>query len=225
VSETLTPAAAPPAAAPPPAAPRRRRNWIKIGATVALLVVLLFLPVLVGNGGVGYLKLAQYVLIGAVGGIGLTLLVGQAGQLSLAHPFFLLVGAVTYATLAGDPEESEDLVGLGLPPVVAVIGAVLLCGLVGLAFAPVAGRLRGIYLGVASLSLVFLGCGWASRWTCSPAAPPAAARAGVRAVRFRVRQLPVRPPPSRASPSRSSSGSGTCSSPSPSARTCWPAAR
>jgi branched-chain amino acid transport system permease protein len=30
-------------------------------------------------------------------------------------------------------------------------------GLLGLAFAPVAGRLRGIYLGVASLSLVFLG--------------------------------------------------------------------
>ncbi len=157
MSETLAPVSpAPPAAVPPPPAPRRR-NWLKTGATVALVVVLLALPVLVGSGGVGYLKLAQYVLIGAVGGIGLTLLVGQAGQLSLAHPFFLLVGAVTYATLAGDPEESEDLVGLGLPPVLAVIGAVLLCGLVGLAFAPVAGRLRGIYLGVASLSLVFLG--------------------------------------------------------------------
>ncbi len=96
-------------------------------------------------------------LIGAVGGIGLTLLVGQAGQLSLAHPFFLLVGAVSYAVLAGDPEESADLVALGLPPVVAMIGAVVICGLVGLAFAPVSGRLRGIYLGVASLSLVFLG--------------------------------------------------------------------
>jgi branched-chain amino acid transport system permease protein len=100
---------------------------------------------------------AQYILIGSVGGIGLTLLVGQAGQLSLAHPFFLLVGAVSYAVLADDPEEPPDLVGLGLPPLVGVIGAVVICGLVGLAFAPVAGRLRGIYLGVASLSLVFLG--------------------------------------------------------------------
>ena len=43
------------------------------------------------------------------------------------------------------------------PPLLAVIGAVVICGLVGLAFAPVAGRVRGIYLGVASLSLVFLG--------------------------------------------------------------------
>ena len=38
-----------------------------------------------------------------------------------------------------------------------MIGAVVICGLVGLAFAPVAGRVRGIYLGVATLSLVFLG--------------------------------------------------------------------
>jgi branched-chain amino acid transport system permease protein len=156
VSETLTPPAAP-AAAPAAPASRPRRNWLKIAGTVLLVVVLLALPIIVGDGGVGYLKLAQYVLIGVVGGIGLTLLVGQAGQLSLAHPFFLLVGAVGYAVLSGDPEESDDLVGLGLPPLLGVIGAVVLCGLVGLAFAPVAGRLRGIYLGVASLSLVFLG--------------------------------------------------------------------
>lgn len=156
MSETLSPPAAPPTTGAT-AAGRPRRNWLKIAAAAALIVVLLLLPVLVGNGGVAYLKLAQYILIGAVGGIGLTLLVGQAGQLSLAHPFFLLVGAVSYAVLSGDPEESADLVALGLPPLLGVIGAVAICGLVGLAFAPVAGRLRGIYLGVASLSLVFLG--------------------------------------------------------------------
>jgi branched-chain amino acid transport system permease protein len=155
VSETLSPAAAPPVTPPPPP-PRRRRNWIKIVATVLLLVGLILLPVPIGTE-VGYLKLAQYVLIGVVGGIGLTLLVGQAGQLSLAHPFFLLVGAVSYAVLAGDPAESTELVALGLPPLLALLGAVAICGLFGLAFAPVAGRLRGIYLGVASLSLVFLG--------------------------------------------------------------------
>lgn len=156
MSETMTPPAAP-AQAPAAPAARPGRNWLKIAATAVLIVVLLLLPVIVGNSGVAYLKLAQYILIGVVGGIGLTLLVGQAGQLSLAHPFFLLVGAVGYAVLSGDPEESEDLVGLGLPPLLGVIGAVVLCGLIGLAFAPVAGRLRGIYLGVASLSLVFLG--------------------------------------------------------------------
>jgi branched-chain amino acid transport system permease protein len=153
VSDTaVAPAETPPRPAPAP----RPRNWLKIAATVLLLVVLLALPILTGTQ-TAYLKLAQYVLIGVVGGIGLTLVVGQAGQLSLAHPFFLLVGAVGYAVLAGDPDESPGLVGLGLPPLLAVIGAVVICGLIGLAFAPVAGRLRGIYLGVASLSLVFLG--------------------------------------------------------------------
>ena len=153
MSDTLTDA--PPAAGPQAPAPRKR-NWLKIAATVLLVLFLVALPILTGSQ-VAYLKVAQYILIGTVGGIGLTLLVGQAGQLSLAHPFFLLVGAVSYAVLAGDPAESPDLVGLGLPPLVAVVGAILICGLVGLAFAPVAGRLRGIYLGVASLSLVFLG--------------------------------------------------------------------
>jgi branched-chain amino acid transport system permease protein len=152
VSDTLTETTGPPA----PAATRPGRPWIKIVATAVLLVVLVLLPVIVGSQ-VAYLKLAQYILIGAVGGIGLTLIVGQAGQLSLAHPFFLLLGAVSYAVLAGDPAETPDLVSLHWPPLLAVIGAVVICGLVGLAFAPVAGRVRGIYLGVASLSLVFLG--------------------------------------------------------------------
>lgn len=153
MSDTITEVA--PRAEPRPVAPRKR-NWLKIVATVLLVLFLIALPILTGSQ-VAYLKVAQYVLIGTVGGIGLTLLVGQAGQLSLAHPFFLLVGAVSYAVLAGNPNDSPNLVGLGLPPLLAVIGAVVVCGLVGLAFAPVAGRLRGIYLGVASLSLVFLG--------------------------------------------------------------------
>ena len=135
---------------------RKRRNWAKIAGVAVLLVVLALFPVITGTE-VAYLKAGQYVLIGVVGAVGLTLLVGQAGQLSLAHPFFLLVGAVSYAVLAGDSGDSGDLVGLGLPPLVAMVGAVAVCALVGLAFAPVAGRLRGIYLGVASLSLVFLG--------------------------------------------------------------------
>jgi branched-chain amino acid transport system permease protein len=153
VSETIT---TPPPTVEAPVAAKPRRNWLKISATVVLLVVLLLLPIFIGTE-VAYLKLAQYVLIGVVGGIGLTLLVGQAGQLSLAHPFFLLVGAVSYAVLSGDPEDTPELVALNLPPVVGLVGAVLISALIGLAFAPVAGRLRGIYLGVASLSLVFLG--------------------------------------------------------------------
>jgi branched-chain amino acid transport system permease protein len=118
---------------------------------IAGIVVLLALPLYLEA---PWLKAGQYMMIGAVGAIGLTLLTGQAGQLSLAHGFFLLVGATSYTVLSG---ESGDLAGLGLDPLLSLIGAVAITALAGMAFAPVAGRLRGIYLGVASLSLVFLG--------------------------------------------------------------------
>jgi len=47
--------------------------------------------------GPGWMRVGQYVMIGAVGAIGLTLLTGQAGQLSLATPFFMFVGGTAYA--------------------------------------------------------------------------------------------------------------------------------
>ena len=45
-----------------------------------------------------------------------------------------------------------------------VVG-VLLAGLAGLVFSPIAARLRGIYLGVASLGLVFIGVHVLNTWT------------------------------------------------------------
>lgn len=144
-----TPAAAP--TAPPPK--RDRGRLLKALAWVALLVVLLAIPLYLDA---AWLKAGQYMMIGGVGAIGLTLLVGQAGQLSLAHAFFLLAGATGYTVLSG-PADDERVVGLGLDPGLSLLGAVVIAALLGLAFAPVSGRLRGIYLGVASLSLVFLG--------------------------------------------------------------------
>ncbi|WP_410585270.1 branched-chain amino acid ABC transporter permease [Amycolatopsis sp. lyj-108] len=143
-----------PAAAPPERpAKRDRRRLLKALAWVALLVVLLAIPLYLDA---AWLKAGQYMMIGGVGAIGLTLLVGQAGQLSLAHAFFLLAGATGYTVLSG-PADDERVFGLGLDPALSLVGAVVITALLGLAFAPVSGRLRGIYLGVASLSLVFLG--------------------------------------------------------------------
>ncbi|MFG2359129.1 branched-chain amino acid ABC transporter permease [Streptomyces sp. NPDC048521] len=97
-----------------------------------------------------WLRIGLFSLAAAIGAIGLTLLSGTAGQLSLGHAFFLAVGAYGYTWLAGEP-------GPGLPTALAAVLAVLLAGAVGGLFSPVAGRVRGIYLGVATLALVFLG--------------------------------------------------------------------
>lgn len=96
-----------------------------------------------------------FAMAAAIAAIGLTLLTGTAGQLSLAHAAFLAVGAYTYAWLSG-PVDDSRYAGLGLPPVLAIVAAVVVSGLAGLAFSPVAARLRGFYLGVATIALVFL---------------------------------------------------------------------
>jgi branched-chain amino acid transport system permease protein len=79
--------------------------------------------------------------------------------LSLAHSFFVAVGAYSYTFFASETREVgvSSQAGWGLPPLLAVVLAVLAAGVAGLLFSPIAARVRGIYLGVASLGLVFLG--------------------------------------------------------------------
>jgi len=123
---------------------------------IILVLILAVLPLYLDN---ALLQTGLFSMAAVVGAIGLTILTGAAGQLSLAHAFFLAVGAYSYSYYAGvkDPSGASKAHGLGMPPVLAMILAVATAGVVGLLFSPIAGRLRGIYLGVASLSLVFIG--------------------------------------------------------------------
>jgi branched-chain amino acid transport system permease protein len=136
-------------------------RWIVLAAA---LVVLLALPLYVEE---FWLRTGFAVFTAMVGAIGLNLLVGNTGQLSLAHAFFLAVGAVSYVFVSGESGGIglADLDGLGWPPVLGMIVGVLMAGLAGLLFSPIAARLRGIYLGVASLGLVFIGQHVLNSWT------------------------------------------------------------
>lgn len=91
----------------------------------------------------------------AVGAIGLNLVTGYAGQISLGHAFFVGLGAYTASVLGGNPE-GRDL-GLGLDALIWLPAAGLVAGLVGALLAPVAVRLRGLYLAIVTLGLVFIG--------------------------------------------------------------------
>jgi branched-chain amino acid transport system permease protein len=124
-----------------------------IGALVVLLIVPYFFEGF-------WLQTGLFAMAAAIAAIGLTLLVGVTGQLSLAHAFFVAIGAYTYCYLAGetpDPALASQPDGLGLPTWLAMLGAVGLAGLAGALFSPIAGRLSGIYLGLASIGLVFIG--------------------------------------------------------------------
>ena len=142
----------------PVAGPTTRRRRVRPGTLVrvALVVLLAVLPLYLNT---FYLQSGLFTMAAVVGAIGLTVLVGAAGQLSLAHAFFLAVGAYGYSYLSGSAGVlgASSAKGLSLPPLLAALLAVLLAGVAGLAFSPIAGRLRGIYLGVASLALVPIG--------------------------------------------------------------------
>jgi branched-chain amino acid transport system permease protein len=106
-----------------------------------------------------WLQAGLFAMAAAIAAIGLNLLTGATGQLSMGHAFFLAVGAYSYCVLAADPvtENGHRLTGFGLPGWLAAVLAVCLSGIAGGLFSPIAGRLRGAYLGIATLALIFIG--------------------------------------------------------------------
>ncbi|MDH5502916.1 MAG: branched-chain amino acid ABC transporter permease [Acidimicrobiia bacterium] len=124
-----------------------QRVWLAIGL-VAVIGAAVWLPR-------DWLILIATAFIAAIGVIGLNLVTGYAGQVSLGHAFFLGVGAYAGAAFGG--EATEKLVGMGLDVIFWLPLAGLTAGFIGAAIAPIAVRLRGLYLAFLTLGLVFLG--------------------------------------------------------------------
>lgn len=125
----------------------------KRNAVVLLVVATVFAVFVLPNDLVVLLSTAFVLCIGA---IGLNLVTGYAGQVSLGHAFFVGVGAYTAAVISG-PTDAR-LLGYGftfLP--VWLLAAGLVTALVGGIIAPIALRLKGLYLAIVTLGLVFLG--------------------------------------------------------------------
>ena len=95
------------------------------------------------------------VFVYGIGAIGLNLVTGYAGQVSLGHAFFLGVGAYTAAALGGSA--GTRTMGFELDMLIWLPAAGLVAGLLGLVVAPVATRLKGLYLAIVTLGLVFVG--------------------------------------------------------------------
>lgn len=124
-----------------------KRNW-----AIAGLVALVVLPFGLER---DLVSLMATVCVFAIGGIGLNLLTGYAGQVSLGHAFLLGVGAYTAAVFGG--EARSGVVGLGWDMALWLPLAGIVPALIGLAVAPLAARVRGLYLAILTLGLVFIG--------------------------------------------------------------------
>lgn len=125
----------------------------KRNAVLALIVATAALPFLLTD---DLLSLVGQALALAVGAIGLNLVTGYAGQVSLGHAFFVGLGAFTASIVSGDPASTEVL-GYGLPMIVWLPAAGLVPAIVGALVSPLAIRLKGLYLAIVTLGLVFIG--------------------------------------------------------------------
>lgn len=90
-----------------------------------------------------WLTVACQAGIAVIAAVGLNILVGYTGQISLATGGFLAVGAYTSALLTQRA---------GVPVPLSVVGAVLAAAAVGAVLSVPALRLRGLYLAIASLA-------------------------------------------------------------------------
>jgi branched-chain amino acid transport system permease protein len=90
-----------------------------------------------------YLTLANQVGIAVIGAIGLNILVGYTGQISLGQGGFMAVGAYTAGILTAN---------YGFPWYVSTVVACLVTALVGGFFGIPSLRLKGLYLAIATLA-------------------------------------------------------------------------
>jgi branched-chain amino acid transport system permease protein len=114
---------------------------VRIALACGFALVTLLIPFLFGPYRVGQFTL---VLIYAVAALGLNLLVGYNGQISLGHGAFFALGAYTGALLI----EKADVPYLATLP-----AAGALCFAAGYLFGVPALRLRGLYLALVTLGL------------------------------------------------------------------------
>ena len=91
----------------------------------------------------GYPDLMQRLVIFGIFAIGFNILFGLTGYLSFGHAAFLGVGAYTQAVA----------INAGLPLIVALVGAMALSAVIGVIVAIPALRVRGVFLGMATLAL------------------------------------------------------------------------
>src|SRR5680860_445822 len=126
-----------------------RAEYARLGLMIMALIAV---PYLLGN---YWLGIVNTILIAVIGAVGLNILVGFTGQISLGQGGFLAVGAFTSALL-------YERAALPAPAVMTTAQAMLSGA--GALFGLPALRLKGLYLAIATLAsqeiIVFIARRW-----------------------------------------------------------------
>ena len=116
--------------------------WGRYRGLATLTIVLAILPLALPNA--FYFDVAIRIAINAIIVIGLNLLIGYTGQISLGHAGFLGIGAYASAILCGRYE---------WPPACAIAAGAVVAGALAYVVARPILRLKGHYLAMATLGL------------------------------------------------------------------------
>src|SRR5690242_15398080 len=116
---------------------------LPIARWTILAIIVLFAVILPLSLHEYYLSIINLSLIAIVGALGLNILVGYTGQISVGHGAFMSVGAYTAANLA---------VRLGLPFWITLPAGGLMAALIGALVGIPSLRIKGLYLAIATLA-------------------------------------------------------------------------
>jgi len=119
-------------------------------AFTAFVVFVAVLPTFIGD-----FKAREYSYVGIylIALLGLNILTGYTGQISLGHGAFMAIGGYTTAVLMAGNEQFGGPISGGMKDVWTLPIAGLVAGLVGLAFGIPALRLSGLYLALATFAI------------------------------------------------------------------------
>ena len=112
--------------------------------SLVLVAALIAAPYLLNSYALSFLTI---ILITVVGALGLNILTGYTGLISLGHVGFLVTGAYAYAVLVSR---------YGLPPLVGFLGAGIIPALASLVVGAPSLRLKGLYLAITTLAFSFI---------------------------------------------------------------------
>ena len=114
-------------------------------------IALLMAPIILDE---YFLLQLNFVLIYAIAGVGLMILTGYTGQISLGHAAFFAAGAYTETVL----------INAGFPFLISLPASAVFAGAVGILVGLPALRLAGIYLAIATLAFGFIAEEILARW-------------------------------------------------------------
>lgn len=126
-----------------------------IKGKIILLMIILF-AVIPYLGDEYILSICNNVGYTVLGALGVQLLIGFCGQVTLGHAAFIAVGAYTSTLLILEFSWPQFLLNLGLAYPISIIIAAILAGLVCVLFGLPSARVKGFYLILTTMAAQFI---------------------------------------------------------------------